>query len=187
LLPPQARRRGSWKKIEEPTKKTKTAQKKPLYPKPAQKKPKNQNGTKRHKKTKTAQKKPKRHKKNQNGTKKTKTAQTGTKWPQLGPKVILLAAAVCLACRSLSRGWLRFSTIDSRQESAIAQLKHDIRPTRPTSCGLSAAGCVRLSIVLNRSHPRGLAAVAGLVRLSRQVRLWLQCRWLAGVSGCQCR
>jgi hypothetical protein len=108
LLPPQAHRRGSWKKIEAPTKKTKTAQKKPLYPNLPQ------SGTKEHKKTKaaqkkpnrhkTAQKKPKRHKKNQTGTKKTKaaqkkpkrhktaqkkpkkpswpkTAQNGTKWP----------------------------------------------------------------------------------------------------------
>jgi hypothetical protein len=90
LLPPQAHRRGSWKKIEAPTKKTKTAQKKPLYPNLPQsgtkRHKKNQTGTKKTKpaqngtkKTKVAQKKPKWHKKNHNGTKKTTTAQTGTK------------------------------------------------------------------------------------------------------------
>jgi hypothetical protein len=75
--------RKAAKKIEEPTKKTTAAQKKPLYPKLTQKFPKTaQSGTKKTttaqkkpQRHKVAQKKPNRHKKNHNGTKKTKPAQ----------------------------------------------------------------------------------------------------------------
>jgi hypothetical protein len=115
------------------------------------------------------------------GTKRHKVAQKSTNRPKVahfGPKVILLAAAVCLACRSAVPWMACDSARLTAGKSQRLPIKHDIRPT---SCG-----CCRLRAVLgwHGSHSARFSGSLWGVTVSRRLRLWLQCRWLADESSC---
>jgi hypothetical protein len=157
------------KKIEAPTKWPKTAQSSTKRHKTAQTGTFWPNlahfGTKRHKR---AQSGTKRHKLAQTGPKRHKVAQSGTFWPK----------SYTSSCRGLSCLPLRCPVdgCDSARltagKSQRLPIKHDIRPT---SCG-----CCRLRAVLGW-HGSHSARFSGSlwVTVSRRLRLWLQCRWLA--------